>query len=791
MAFFRTNKNRKLIIVLALLIVLLAAGFIYVRKVFAATKCWDGGGTTNNWSENANWAGDTPPGTTDVATFHGASCTAGTPDKDVTIDQAVDLSGSGGGINIGSNYAGTITQGGGYVITAGTSGWTQAGGTFAGSASSYDGISTSSFSLTGGSFTSTAGIATVSASFTVSGSPVFNANGGTVAFNGSTTATLSCNNITFNLVTIDKSSGGATVGSACSLPLGNNPTVDWTDSASCIGGFTLNGTLSGTGTLTITGWGSSCGEQVNFGSTAVLSGFSGFSIDATPFYTSATTLDLGAYTTVNFDGAFTLSSGTFTAPSGTMTVAGSFTNTAGTFTANGGTVTFDGSTGTISCTGTTFNTVTLPGTGKTINSTCSFELGAGPTIGGGTLNGTLSGTGTLTTTGAFAMGTTGVLSGFSGLIVGTSFTTSATTLDLSAYSTFTVATSFSQSGGTFTPPTGQNLTFTSFSLTSGTFNATSGTMNVTGSFTVSGSPVFNANGGTVAFNGSTTTTLSCNNITFNLVTIDKSGTSGVTVGSACSLPLGNNPTVDSSDSICSSGFTLNGTLSGTGTLTITGGTPGCGGNDWVRFNSTAALSGFSGFSIGDTSLFTTSATTLDLGAYTTVNFDGSFTLSSGAFTAPSGTMTLAGNFTNTSGTFDANGGTVWLDRTSTQTIAGSTAFFNLNLTSTSARTVTFTAGTTQTVANQFIAKGVSSGSRITMGSSSVGTQWNLSVSGPEDVKWANIRDSNACGGRALIANDSTNTANNTCWSFIANGAKNPTYILKGVLINPGVTINGT
>jgi len=61
MAFFRTNKNRKLIIVLALLIVLLAAGFIYVRKVFAATKCWDGGGTTNNWSENANWAGPEQP----------------------------------------------------------------------------------------------------------------------------------------------------------------------------------------------------------------------------------------------------------------------------------------------------------------------------------------------------------------------------------------------------------------------------------------------------------------------------------------------------------------------------------------------------------------------------------------------------------------------------------------------------------------------------------------------------------------------------------------------------------
>src|SRR6185369_4071845 len=87
------------------------------------------------------------------------------------------------------------------------------------------------------------GTMTLASGLTISGSPTFNANGGTITFDGGS-ATLSCNNVTFNLVTFNHG-GTKTINSNCNLPLGNNPTVN--------GAITLNGTLSGTGTVTLNG----------------------------------------------------------------------------------------------------------------------------------------------------------------------------------------------------------------------------------------------------------------------------------------------------------------------------------------------------------------------------------------------------------------------------------------------------------------------------------------------------------------------------------------------------------
>lgn len=70
------------------------------KSTFAATRTWDGGGTTNNWSEDANWSDDTEPIAGDVATFNGTST------KDATIDGAVSIL----TLNINSGYTGTITQ---------------------------------------------------------------------------------------------------------------------------------------------------------------------------------------------------------------------------------------------------------------------------------------------------------------------------------------------------------------------------------------------------------------------------------------------------------------------------------------------------------------------------------------------------------------------------------------------------------------------------------------------------------------------------------------------------------
>ncbi|MEE8130721.1 MAG: hypothetical protein V3T48_10550, partial [Vicinamibacterales bacterium] len=98
--------------------------------------CWDGGGSTNNWSEAANWTFDAVPLSTDSALFN-ATCT-----KDASFDVADTIA----GLTIDSGYTGSITyaadmtNNGTYVQNAGVvnlgtstltqkGSWTYGGGT--------------------------------------------------------------------------------------------------------------------------------------------------------------------------------------------------------------------------------------------------------------------------------------------------------------------------------------------------------------------------------------------------------------------------------------------------------------------------------------------------------------------------------------------------------------------------------------------------------------------------------------------------------------------------------------
>src|SRR5437763_14725541 len=81
----------------------------FSRGVSAANVTWDGGGATNNWSDAANWSGDTVPGSIDIVIFDGPST------KDATIDVSVNVR----GMQINSGYTGTITQSGSSTITVG------------------------------------------------------------------------------------------------------------------------------------------------------------------------------------------------------------------------------------------------------------------------------------------------------------------------------------------------------------------------------------------------------------------------------------------------------------------------------------------------------------------------------------------------------------------------------------------------------------------------------------------------------------------------------------------------
>jgi hypothetical protein len=116
----------------------------------ATTKTWDGGGATSNWSESANWSGDTVPSSGDDVIFDATST------KNATIDVAITVS----SIQIASGYSGTITQAGNISISVcnGRPCFLQNGGTFNGSANTitltsggFDGLRMNGGTFNGGS----------------------------------------------------------------------------------------------------------------------------------------------------------------------------------------------------------------------------------------------------------------------------------------------------------------------------------------------------------------------------------------------------------------------------------------------------------------------------------------------------------------------------------------------------------------------------------------------------------------------------------------------------------------
>lgn len=172
-ALFAGKRLRHILLGLLLFAAICFSIFYYsTQTTRAANIVWDGGGATNNWSEGANWAGDTPPGTSDVAVFDATST------KDATIDTAIDVR----GVLIEATYTGEISQA--AEITTGESDWNQNGGTFTGGSQTI--TNTGQLDLNAGTFTSTSGTYTLGEDFefnaSSSNTAVFNHNNGTFIF---------------------------------------------------------------------------------------------------------------------------------------------------------------------------------------------------------------------------------------------------------------------------------------------------------------------------------------------------------------------------------------------------------------------------------------------------------------------------------------------------------------------------------------------------------------------------------------------------------------------------------
>lgn len=299
-------------------------------KINAADFTWDGGGTTNNWSEGANWVGDSAPGTGDVAIFDGTST------KDVTIDTSVTVS----GITIASGYTGTISGGTGTIDVNGP------------------------FSQADGTFTSTTGELQLGGALTFTGG-TFNPSTGTVIADTANTSWDVNSSATFYNFTVDLGAGatltiasGDTIVVSEALILRNgvlntgtielqkNATQESTfDGGSAVIEFGNDGLAQ---TYTIQGGegptieldsSADASDQIDFDAAATLrgvtitSGFSGtipisnpsdFEPTITNWSQAAGTIDLSAQTSWLFND-FDVTGGSFTAPQTVTAVFGNGT----------------------------------------------------------------------------------------------------------------------------------------------------------------------------------------------------------------------------------------------------------------------------------------------------------------------------------------------------------------------------------------------------------------------------------------------------------------------------------
>ncbi|GAA4468491.1 hypothetical protein GCM10023093_26180 [Nemorincola caseinilytica] len=569
----------------------------------------------------------------------------------------------------------------------------------------------------------------------------FTANGGEVILNGTATQTLPGSVATvFKTLTIDNttprtltSNGIITIGNAFTLPQNitwNTTTFAVTDSSD----FTNNGTYtattqalkvlgnfingntgsftSGTGTtaVTITGDLTNNGTFNGSTGTVILNGtgtrnITGSMTSPSAFNNLTFNNAAGIWNFSNdatVKGAFTITTGTVNAPAGTLYIGGNFAHTAGTFNANGGTVDLNGAAnqsipGTLA---TTFRTLIISGSSRTITVNRALTVGAALTIPAGitvtaaanaiTDSSDLINNGTYTTT-------TQALKVMGDLTNTGTFTSSSGTAAVTVNGNFTNSGTYTSSGagvisiggnyantGTFTANTGTvkfaattagrtltgNMTGTSkfrsltfvgvggtwsfggdaelggiLTITSGTVTAPSGTLKVAGNFAKATAGVFTHNNGTVEMNGTAAQSIPGATITFHNLSIANT-TATVTANAA--MTVNNMFTSAAGSTLNMSTRALSGTYDATGhngtLLTQATSSAVPTGKTWggtVNFNATAAQAVARGTYNNLTLTGTTAVKTLGAGAMTV---NGDFTLiSTTGITALAGALDVNGN----------------------------------------------------------------------------------------------------------------------------------------------------
>jgi alpha-tubulin suppressor-like RCC1 family protein len=324
-----------------------------------------------------------------------------------------------------------------------------------------------------------------------------------------------------------------------------------------------------------------------------------------------------------------------------------------------------------------------------------------------------------------------------------------------------------------------------FTITSGSFDVGFGNLGIscTGNWTNSGT--FRPRVGTVTFDGAGTQTLNNGSSTFYNVIHSGAGT----------LQLSTN-NLTATGTLANSAGTWNSnarTVTATGLATLSGGT----------YQSSTAKQTFNGgLTISGGTLTASSGEVeingnfaLSAGAFSgstgVLDVNGNMSLSgTGSLTAPSGAFTVSGNWAKSAGTtFTPGSNTVTLDGGS-QTLTGSTTFYNLTKSTSSPVTLTFDNTATQTITGLMNWNGTAGGGVLTLRSDSTGNQWSLVSSGTHSVSYVDVKDSDASGGNMITAPHSVDSGNNLNWNVSAvltNAAVS--HAITGGSLVAGVTGN--
>ena len=706
----------------------------------AASITWTGAGATNNWSEAANWSAGVP-GSSDVAIFDATSV------KNVLINTNVNVL----GIAINTGYSGTMTQGAGFTITAGTSNFSQADGNFVGGNSSI--TVTGAYDLAGGTFTATSGTLTVRGNFTHTVGGSFVHNSGTVSLSTNAANIDVAGSETFYHLTF--TSGIKTVASGDTLIATGN--LSLTDGSINTGTVSAQGNISqastfdgGTGLLSIDG----NGAQTFTGSATTTAG----TLPATNVNKPAGTLTLSG--TIRTTNPWTYSAGTLDAGTSTLVLAGTLTAT-GSQTLNAlqirGAVTVPAGT-----TLTVNSSLTMPSAvAFTVDGTVvvlgALSLTDGSLAGGGTfkVQGSISqgpnfdgGSRTLVIDGAGAQTFTGTATSTSGLLPPININKPAGTLTLSG--TIRTTTDWTYSAGTLDPGTSLIVFATSGAASTQTITGTqtltnvqiaaSGHKSIANSLTVTGTltlsdgfldtgtinaigavvqaSTFDGGSGALLINGAGSQTLtgSATASAGNLPPVTINKTSGTLILAGTIRTMSNwtymAGTLDPGSS------TVVFAISGSGTQTIAGahtlGNVQCNGSGHFSVSSSLTVTGLLTLTDGFLDTGTVNAqgniaeaNTFDGGtAQLVVNGSGTQTLTGSTTTAgslpsinlnkPAGTLTLvgtirtSGNWTYTAGSLDPGSSLVVFainGTSSTQNIAGAHTLSNVEITGTGHKSI--------------------------------------------------------------------------------------------------------